>query len=65
LREQPHEVRTNRTIDAVGISSSEEFATRDAGPTVERALSTLWDGRVSRGRVAEWPVTDPILRYWY
>jgi len=25
----------------------------------------LWDGRVSRGRVAEWPVTDPILRYWY
>jgi len=22
-------------------------------------------GRGSRGRVAEWPVTDPILRYWY
>ena len=28
---------------------------------VERALSTLWVARRSRGRVAEWPVTDPIL----
>ena len=28
---------------------------------VKRALSTLWGGRASRGRVAEWPVTDPIL----
>ena len=28
---------------------------------VERAVSTLWDKRASRGRVAEWPVTDPIL----
>jgi len=29
---------------------------------VERAHSTQWDGRASRGRVAEWPVADPILR---
>jgi hypothetical protein len=28
---------------------------------VKRALSTLWDGGASRGRVAEWPVADPIL----
>jgi hypothetical protein len=32
---------------------------------IKRALSTLWEVRASRGRVAEWPVADPILRYWY
>jgi len=32
---------------------------------VQWALSILWEARASRGRVAEWPVTDPILRYWY
>jgi hypothetical protein len=29
---------------------------------VKRALPTLWDARIGRGRVAEWPVADPILR---
>jgi hypothetical protein len=28
---------------------------------VQWALSTLWDERPSRARVAEWPVIDPIL----
>ena len=32
---------------------------------VERALSILWDARRSRSRVVEWPVTDPVSRYWY
>ena len=33
---------------------------RSSGP-----IQTLFDVRLSRGRVAEWPVTDPILRGWY
>ena len=41
MREQPHEVRTNRTNDPVGIVLSDEFATRDAGPTVERLRTEL------------------------
>ena len=28
-------------------------------------FKTLFDAHLSRGRVSEWPVTDPILRYWY
>jgi len=32
---------------------------------VQWAHSTLWEERASRGRVAEWPVTDPILLGWY
>ena len=30
---------------------------RSSGP-----IQTLFDARASRGRVAEWPVADPILR---
>jgi hypothetical protein len=28
---------------------------------VQWALSTLWGKCLGRGRVAEWPVTDPVL----
>jgi hypothetical protein len=38
---------------------------REGGGGGRAGPFTLWSARASRGRVAEWPVTDPILRYRY